>query len=275
MLPDTTRMGLVTLVTARIAPLREFYAGLLGLRVLGETAEGVTLGTDTPLLALIQDVAAPPPPAHATGLYHIALRVPDRAALGRVLHGLLAARYPLQGAACHFVSEALYLADPDGNGIEITADTPRETWRQRADGQLRIGTAALDAPGLLAVARTGDGPLLDGGSDVGHVHLKVADLVAAEALYVGVLGFAVMMRMPGALFVAAGGYHHHLGLNTWESRGGPTPAPGSQGLQGFTLVLPDLHDRAALLARAAAAGVVIHDNVLIDPWGHQIAIGPM
>lgn len=275
MLPDTTHMGLVTLVTARAARLRDFYGDLLGLRVLGDTAVGVTLGVDTPLLALIEDAAASPPPAHASGLYHIALRVPDRAALGHALQGLLAARYPLQGAADHFVSEALYLADPDGNGIEITADTARETWQHNADGQLRIGTAALDAPGLLAVARTGDGPLLDRGTDVGHVHLKVADLVAAEEFYVGVLGFAVMMRVPGALFVAAGGYHHHLGLNTWESRGGPTPAPGSQGLEGFTLVLPDLPARAALLARAAAAGVVIVDGILIDPWGHRIVIGPM
>jgi catechol 2,3-dioxygenase len=180
----------------------------------------------------------------ATGLYHFAILVPSRRDLARALRRLVAADTVMQGAADHGVSEALYLADSDGNGIEIYRDRPRTEWPYAA-GQLRMGADPLDLDGLLAEARSGNGAGLAAGTVIGHVHLHVSRLAEAERFYVGVLGFDLMQRYgPSALFVSAGGYHHHIGLNTWAGVGAPPPPPGAIGLRHFDVLLPDA---AALL----------------------------
>jgi catechol 2,3-dioxygenase len=183
-----------------------------------------------------------------TGLYHFAILVPTRADLARALRRLVVADTVMQGAADHGVSEALYLADPDGNGIEIYRDRPRAEWPY-AGGALRMGADPVDLDDLLAEPPSAPPSAgLARGTAIGHVHLHVSSLAAAERFYVGVLGFDLMQRYgPSALFVSAGGYHHHVGLNTWAGVGAPPPPPGAFGLRHFTLQLPS----AAIEAVAA------------------------
>ena len=143
------------------------------------------------------------------------------------------------GASDHFVSEALYLRDPEGNGIEIYRDRPRSEWEYEPGGELRMGTVALDVDSVMSELPGGDDSGMPDGTRIGHVHLHVADLGAAESFYVGDLGLDVTVRSyPGALFLSHGGYHHHVGLNTWQGEGAPPPPPGSRGLEEFELLLP-------------------------------------
>jgi len=181
---------------------------------------------------------------------------------------------PFSGFADHAVSEALYLPDPDGNGIELYRDRPRSEWRIDG-GQIAMATDPLDVQRLLDEAEGGDDAPLDPQTDLGHVHLHVSSLATAEAFWCGVVGFdAVMRDYPGALFVSAGGYHHHLGLNTWA--GSARPPADAVGLAYFTLVLPSEADRAALLARAEAAGVTVEDQagrpLLRDRDGNAVVV---
>ena len=167
--------------------------------------------------------------------------LPDRRDLARAVQHLIDEGYPLQGMSDHLVSEALYLSDPDGNGIEIYADRPRETWRTR-NGQLELATVPLNLNDLLGELDDDDSPWtgLPSGTCIGHVHLHVADLEAAEAFYRNVLGFDLVSRYgPSASFVSAGGYHHHIGMNTWAGVGVPSPPPDAVGLRQFTVLLPD------------------------------------
>ena len=176
-------------------------------------------------------------PRRSSGLYHFAILVPSRAALGRSLRRLTDKRWPISGAADHLVSEALYLNDPDGLGIEIYRDRPRDTWRNASSGEIAMATDPLDLQGIhdepgAESKWTG----LDAGTVIGHVHLHVPHLDTAEAFYCGRIGFSPMVRgYPGALFVAAGGYHHHLGLNTWMGVGAPRPPENAVGLSRFTI----------------------------------------
>ena len=180
--------------------------------------------------------------------------------------------WPFQGFADHLVSEALYLADPDGNGLELYADRPPERWTQR-NGQIVMGTEPLDVDGLVAEA---DGESaswhgIDPGADIGHVHLHVADLARAEAFYHGLLGLDVTQQgYPGALFLSAGGYHHHLGINTWAGTGAPPPPAEAVGLLSFTLQIPDGKAWRAALARLAGAGMA--PEVQHDCPGKRIAL---
>jgi len=230
-------IGRVALRVADLARVRTYYERAIGLRALSETSLGVD---GTPLIELIDDPAAPPAPPGSTGLFHLALLVPDRPSLARAVQRVVRAGERFTGASDHFVSEALYLRDPEGNGIEIYADRPRSQWEYEPSGEIRMGTVALDLDGVMAELPGGDDPGMPDGTVVGHVHLHVADLGAAEAFYAGRLGLDVMVRgYPGALFLARGGYHHHIGLNTWQGEGAPPPPPGSRGLVDFELVLPD------------------------------------
>lgn len=246
-----------------------FYAGVLGLRVLHRADGTATLGADRgPVLTLHEHAHARPRPARSTGLYHVALLVPSRAHLGAALHALAGYGHPLEGAADHAVSEALYLSDPDGIGLEIYADRPRERWPYR-DGELALVTDRLDVAALLREPAPA-GPPLGTGLRVGHVHLQVADLAAAEAFYCGVLGFDVMSRWgASALFIAAGGYHHHIGLNTWAGVGAPPAPADAAGLVHFTIRLPDADALAAVGARVGAAGIPLEEDdgalLLRDP----------
>jgi catechol 2,3-dioxygenase len=196
----------------------------------------------------------------------------SRAELARAVQRLATTETRISGASDHGVSEAIYLSDPDGNGIELYADRPREAWPPAADGE-RVGmfTRPLDMQDLLATAGGSEAPRHAGeGLRMGHMHLHVGDLEAARAFYVDVLGFEPMTTYPGALFLAAGGYHHHLGLNTWRGEGvGPAPA-GTVGLREWTVVL-DPDALGALRGRLAAAGLGDGD-VVADPWGMRVRL---
>ncbi len=228
----------------------------IGLRQLGAEHGVAAFGVDDghPLVELVAAPEAPARPPGTTGLFHLALLVPARADLARALRRLVAAGARLSGASDHLVSEALYLSDPEGNGIELYRDRPREDWPLSGD-DLRMDTLPLDLESLLAEA--GDvGNGMASGTTLGHVHLQVGDLAAAERFWVEALGLDVMVRgYPGALFTSAGGYHHHVGLNTWAGEGAPRPPADARGLVRFELVLPDddaVNAAAERLDRVAA-----------------------
>jgi catechol 2,3-dioxygenase len=252
-------IGAVRLAVADLDDVADFYREAIGLRPLEpEQSEIVRLGTGedaAPLVELVGDPSAPPRPRHTTGLYHLAILVPTRADLARALQRVADAGWRLIGASDHLVSEALYLNDPEGNGIEIYRDRPREQWQYR-DGEIQMSTEPLDLDGVLGeLSREDAGAGMPAGTRMGHVHLNVADLTAAEAFYSGALGFDVTVRgYPGALFVSAGGYHHHIGLNTWTGEGAPPPPPLSRGLRWFEIRLPGEAQLAAEEDRLRAAG---------------------
>jgi catechol 2,3-dioxygenase len=254
-----TSIGAVRLAVADLDDVADFYRGAIGLRPLEpKQSKIVRLGTGedaAPLVELVGDPSAPPRPRHTTGLYHLAILVPTRADLARALQRVADAGWRLTGAADHLVSEALYLSDPEGNGIEIYRDRPREQWRYR-DGAIQMSTEPLDLDGVLGeLSREDAGAGMPAGTRMGHVHLNVADLTAAETFYSGALGFDVTVRgYPGALFVSAGGYHHHIGLNTWTGEGAPPPPPLSRGLRWFEIRLPGEAQLAAEEDRLRAAG---------------------
>ena len=283
-LPAATTLGPVRLTVADLATTTVFYERVLGLRPLRHDGDEATLGTadGTPLVELVERADAAPRPNRSSGLFHLALLLPTRADLALALRRIALARQPIQGASDHLVSEALYLADPEGNGIEIYRDRPRSEWGFEPDGQIRMATLPLDLDALIAelprdLADDAPDPGVPDGAVMGHVHLQVSDLDAAEAFYAGVLGFDVVVRgYPGALFVSAGGYHHHLGLNTWASRGGVPNEPGTRGLDRYTVTLPDAAGVQAVADRLAANGTpaVERDGALVatDPFGNELAL---
>lgn len=274
-----TSVGRVALTVRDLDAVREFYERVVGLDAL-EAGEGrALLGAGArPLVELVEDRDAPPRPPRTTGLFHLAILVPDRAELARSLRRLIDARWPLAGASDHLVSEALYLGDPEGNGIEIYRDRPRDEWRRDGD-ELRMATLPLDLDGLMAEL-AGDAAVAAGvppGARMGHVHLNVADLAASERFYAGLLGLDVTARdYPGALFVAAGGYHHHVGLNVWRGEGIPAPPDGARGLRSFELALPSRDALDAVVERLAADGRDLAGEgdaaTLRDPAGNPLRL---
>ncbi len=254
-IPDETSVGEVALQVADLERSVRFYTGPFGLRLLERRNGLALLGADArPLLRLTEKPGARPKPHSATGLYHFAVLLPDRAALGRLLLNLLNYGVPIEGAADHLVSEAVYLRDPDGNGIEIYRDKPRSEWPM-AGSEVRMANAPLDFDGIVAAAGNVPWDGIAPGTRIGHVHLQVSDLEKAERFYCEILGFNVMQRWRGALFVSAGGYHHHIGLNVWASLGGPPPPEDSAGLEYFEIVLPTADALRELAAALAGAGL--------------------
>ncbi|HEV2236491.1 MAG TPA: VOC family protein [Ktedonobacterales bacterium] len=279
-LPADTTLGPAHLQVADLDRSVAFYTETLGFRLLERVGDTATLGAgDTPWLLLTQPEGAQPRPPRTTGLYHVAILTPSRAALARSLRRLVEQRYPLSGASDHLVSEALYLDDPDGNGLEIYRDRPRAEWYD-AEGNFQMGTLPLDVQALLAEGLADERPWdgLEPATRVGHMHVQVADLGAAVDFYAGVLGFDVMLaseRM-GAAFVSAGGYHHHLGINTWGTRGAPAAAQSAVGLRRFDVVLPDAAALAAVTERLRAAGVAFETDggavIARDPSGNAVRL---
>jgi catechol 2,3-dioxygenase len=249
-------IGRVRLRVADLARVRDYYERTIGLRVLAEDGDTVTLGADSPLVELVGDPDAPPPPPGSTGLFHLAILVPSRPELARSIRRVVDSGERFTGASDHFVSEALYLRDPEGNGIEIYRDRPRDQWEHEPDGQLRMGTVALDLQDIVAEMPADPDRGMPDGTVMGHVHLHVSDLGEAEAFYVDRLGLDVTVRgYPGALFVSHDGYHHHVGLNTWQGAHGPAPPPGSRGLIDYELFLPDVPEGP--ITDPAGNGVVV------------------
>jgi catechol 2,3-dioxygenase len=254
-LPDGTDLGSVTLSVADLDRPVGFYADVIGLAVHRRTDDRAVLGAGgRDLLTLRAAPDVPPRPADAAGLFHVAYLVPDRAALADGL-GRLRSSWERSGASDHDVSEALYCRDPEDNGVELSRDRPRKRWERTPDGDLRIGTKPLDLDALAAEA-TGE-QAAPPGTRVGHVHLEVTDLDRAREFYVDALGFEVAARNRGVLFVAAGGYHHHLGLNVWNGR--TEPATG-RGLDHFEVALPDSDALAAAVDRLRDGGFAVRET---------------
>ena len=270
-------MGMVSLMVADLEAVAGFYERTIGLeRVDGDTS-AIRMGAGgRPLVGLVAAPDAPARPAGTTGLFHLAILVPSRPALAAALERVAGSGWRFTGASDHLVSEALYLRDPEGNGIEIYRDRPRAQWPVH-DGQLQMDTLPLDLHSLRA--ETGEGGNgMPAGTVIGHVHLNVADIPASESFYSGLLGFDVTVRgYPGALFVSAGGYHHHLGLNTWVGEGAPPPPAGSRGLARYEIVVPggdaldEIRDR---LAEAGFQPEASGDAIRVaDPSGNEVVLG--
>jgi catechol 2,3-dioxygenase len=230
-------MGLVELSVSDLDRSLAYWQDAIGLRVLSRDDGSADLGVDTPLVRFVEEPGARPAQGF-TGLFHVALLVPDRASLGRFLAHAGRDQIPLTGLSDHVVSEAIYLRDPDYHGIEIYADRPREQW----EGQVsqRMTTIPLDTDSLLAEAGDAEFDGLPDGTTVGHVHLCVRDVDEMVGFYRDRLGMGVTAQAGSqAAFLSAGGYHHHLGGNTWETRGAPPAPEGTARLLRFTIVLPD------------------------------------
>lgn len=281
-LPGATRLGPVRLQVSDLERSLAFYEGTLGFRVVGRDVSRALLGvqgSDAPLVELHARPGANPAPRRGRlGLYHFAILLPDRASLGRFVRHLweIDAR---AGAADHLVSEAFYLQDPDNLGIEVYADRPRDAWR-RNGRELVMATDAIDAAGLAAAA--GDEPWtgMPAGTTIGHVHLHVGDLAAAAAFYSEALGFdRTVWGYPGALFLGAGGYHHHLGANTWAGAGATPPQASDARLLEWTIELPDDASLSTLERSITRGGYSVQRDaptaselVVRDPWGTHIRL---
>ena len=278
-LPDSTAMGAVQLRTTDLERLRAYYVDAIGLELLDSTDTELAIGTaatdDAPareIVRLILDDGLAADSLRAAGLYHTAVLCPDAPALAEALmQGATGAPASYQGSADHAVSQAFYSGDPDGNGVELYVDRPRDAW-QWTDGRVTMGSAALD-PNAFIEQHLGDATA--GAPLVGHVHLRVGDVEQARAFYEGVLGFAVTSEVDGAIFFGAGGYHHHLAANTWQSAGAGQ-RPITAGLHIVEIELGNASALADLVARAESAGVVvtlIDGGVeLPDPWGTVLRI---
>lgn len=277
-LPDATRLGRVSLQVADLARSLAFYEGVLGFRVMRSANGRAALAghaADTPLVELHEKPGVRAAPRRGLlGLFHFAILLPDRAWLGRfVAHlGEIGAH---AGMSNHAVSEAVYLSDPDGLGIEVYADRPRTSWRY--DGrQLHMTTEPLDVASLVAAAGAERWSGMPKGTTIGHVHLHVGDLEQASAFYHAGLGLdKVVWSYPGALFLSAGGYHHHLGTNTWAA-GSPAAGDGDARLLEWEIVVPGAGDATSAAGSLVAAGFRVEQSGGVwraaDPWGTTLAL---
>lgn len=248
------RIGSVRLAVADLPRSAEFYERVLGLPLISRTGDGALLGLDREHPALELTAIADPTPLspHNTGLFHVAWLHPSRAGLAATVQRVLRGHWPIDGAADHGVSEALYLSDPDGLGIEIYADRPREQWQRPADGRgVRMVTLPLDLDDLMAQSPREPQAAIAPGTSVGHVHLKVSDVPRSLAFYRDALGFEEQAQLPSAAFVSAGGYHHHVGLNSWQSSGEGVPPESAPGLRLVEFQLGDEDALPALESRLA------------------------
>jgi catechol 2,3-dioxygenase len=281
-LPESTHIGYVQLRVRDLERALAFYVDVLGFKLVSGGRHTATLsatGRGPGLLVLTAKKDASARPPRTTGLYHVAFRVPNRRALALAIQHLRDSQWPLDGFADHDVSEAVYLSDPDDNGIEVYADRPRTTWPLR-DGHVEMVTVPLDLDDLMRELADWPGTWegIDPATDVGHIHLRVSDLDRAEAFYSGVLGFDVTQRsLTGALFVSAGGYHHHVGANVWHSAHGSRPPADALGLISYSIVIPDAAARSAIEQRLRDVSVPVHtDDVGAvragDPDGNMIEL---
>jgi catechol 2,3-dioxygenase len=277
-LADATRLGKVHLTVTDLERSLAFYEHAIGLQVHGRDGAVAALGAGgEDLVVLHEDPAAKPAGRHG-GLYHVALLYPTREELARVAIRLAVTRVPIQGASNHGTHEAIYLPDPDGNGLELAADFPREQWPDISSPEgYGGGPAPLDLDALLETIAGEDltshaAP----GLTIGHIHLHVGDLEAATRFYRDGLGFAVMTDLGTAVFVSAGGYHHHVGFNVWRGRGVPPVPADALGLRHWTLVVADADELAAVRERLRAIGAPVQQRegavLAHDPSGTAVLV---
>ncbi|KOP66831.1 glyoxalase [Bacillus sp. FJAT-18019] len=258
----STKLGPVSLRIRNLAQSVRFYTEVVGLRMLrqhGRIAE-LTADGKRPLLIIeeVQDLVISQ--TRTAGLYHFAILVPDREALGLALANLIAHNIPV-GQGDHLVSEALYINDPDGNGIEIYADRPKDTWKRDANGEYVMTTDPVDVEGLLALSQGKEWHGLPDGTVIGHVHFHVSDLDKARAFYCDVLGFELTAHYGGAaLFISAGGYHHHIGLNVWAGIGVPNTPRNAAGMEDYTIELPSREALEEVVSRIREAGLQVEQR---------------
>jgi catechol 2,3-dioxygenase len=277
-LSPATRLGPVHLVVTDLDRSADFYREAIGLRVHGRENGVAALGAGgEDLLVLHEEPAAVPAGGAHAGLYHFALLHPSRLELARGARRLAATRTPIQGASDHLFSEAIYLPDPDGNGIELYADRPRDQWPEPLEALPPGGPLPLDLQGLLELAPNGDSRAqADPGLVMGHIHLHVGGLDDALGFYRDVIGFEPTILTPSAAFVSAGGYHHHLGLNIWRGQGAGAAPAGTVGLRSWTVLVPDPAEVSRVRARVEAAALEHEEQaggfVVSDPWGIPLGV---
>jgi catechol 2,3-dioxygenase len=280
-LPAAAHIGTVRLLVSDLDRSLAFYEGLLGMRVIERDGDAAMLGaanSDRALLELRAGAERQTSRRGRLGLYHFAVLLPDRAALGS-LFGHLVAQRVHPGAADHLVSEALYLQDPDDLGIELYRDRPRSEWSTRGR-EIAMATDPLDAAGLVAAANGAAWTGMPERTSIGHVHLHVGDIDAARSFYHDALGFDIVVSSyPGALFMSAGGYHHHLGVNTWAGRHAVAPAEHEPQLLSWDLVLPTTDDVAAAAASLSGSGHAatpeeVGGSIAYDPWQTPLRLVP-
>lgn len=252
-----THIGRIGLVARDAPALAAYYRDVVGLSELANTGGHITLGVGSrPLLEIEQSAAVRPDDPRSAGLYHTAFLLPSRADLGRWIRHAIDKRIPVDGASDHLVSEALYLTDPEGNGVEIYADRPADTWS--GDGKsVRMGTNQLDVPGVLGSVPAGDAGWTGAPEEslIGHVHLRVGDSRDAEAWWNSEIGFDTVLNYGGqAVFLSSGGYHHHIGANSWQSAGAGPRDKDRTGLQWVELL---------------SKGPVV-ERSFVDPWGTEV-----
>ncbi|MCC9022490.1 VOC family protein [Bacillus nakamurai] len=260
---DTT-IGYVKLTIKSLERSLAFYQHVIGFQVVSQTDHTAELSADGKQVLLVLEEnpsAVVLPERTVTGLYHLAILLPDRKELGIVLARLSENDIAL-GQGDHAVSEALYLSDPDGNGIEIYADRPRSTWRRDSEGNYVMTTAPVDVEGLLEEAGAERKSRLPEGTVIGHIHLHVTDLQEAKAFYTDVLGFDIVGNYAGmsALFISAGGYHHHIGLNIWAGKNAPPKPANASGLDYYTIVLPHPEELSRVTKALTDAGYPIEEK---------------
>jgi catechol 2,3-dioxygenase len=276
-LPAGLQLGPVHLTVTNLERSIAWYETALGLHARSRDEGTAELGDGAgTVLVLVEDPQARPAGSHA-GLYHYALLYPSREELARAVVRLIALQTPVQGASDHGTHEAIYLPDPDGNGIELAADRPRDQWPSPEEEFGRGGPLPLDVEDLLAtVAGEQRTDKVGDGLRVGHVHLHVGSIEAGVAFYSDVIGFDVWAQIPSAAFVSAGGYHHHLGFNTWRGEGVPPTPQHAVGLRHWTVELPAPRDVEDVRARLEAAGLPVERDgdavVARDPWGIALRV---
>lgn len=278
-------LGPISLVVRDLEPMLDFYVKEVGFKLKRRDDQYVELHTgeesSDPLLVLRHDPRAERAPAEAAGLYHYALLLPSRKSLAAAYLSLGNAGVLFDGYADHLVSEALYLTDPEGNGIEIYADRARNEWQFDEDGKVQMATQPLDIDSLLKEAEgipQSDLHAFQDGGKVGHVHLKVTELVRSVAFYQQLLGMDVMSYWGSAAFLSVAGYHHHIGMNTWESLGGPSLKKGWNGLEHFTVKLSQtrVEELAAKLIDSPIAHIQDSKRLFVsDPDGIELLIKPI
>jgi catechol 2,3-dioxygenase len=273
-----TFVGQVNLKVQNLDRSLAYYQDVIGFKVLEQTDRSASLTADgkTVLLKIEQPEEVKPKQARSTGLYHFALLLPKRSDLANILKHFIELNYPLQGASDHLVSEAIYLGDPDGNGIEVYSDRDPSQWNWEND-EVVMATEPLDAADLLGETQGNTWSGLPSGTVMGHIHLHVSELKKTEEFYVKGLGFEVVTRYGSqALFISDSKYHHHIGLNTWNGIGAPAPLPNSVGLESFAIIFPSKEKRDNIISQLKKIGAPVSEEngsfYTSDPSGNRIRL---